>query len=81
MSQRCQGWHSETNADCKVVALRNSVGHPGNVGLGYFRHRAFDLWSERDHCGVNLGIYPLMLIYTAVSYRVFKGKARATPLH
>lgn len=32
--------------DCKVVA-RNSVGHPGNVGLGYFRHRAFDLRRER----------------------------------
>jgi hypothetical protein len=49
------GWHWETDADSKFVALRNSVGHPGNAGLGYFRHRAFDLRSERDLCGVNLG--------------------------
>ena len=33
----------------------NSVPHPGNSGVGHLRTRAFDLWSKRDLCGVNLG--------------------------
>jgi cytochrome d ubiquinol oxidase subunit II len=31
--------------------------------------------------GEGIFVYPLMLVYTAISYRVFKGKVRATPMH
>jgi hypothetical protein len=33
-------------------ALRNSVPHPGNSGVGRFCDCDFDLWSERELCGV-----------------------------
>ena len=36
---------------------------------------AFMFWGE------GLFVYPLMLIYTVVSYRVFRGKVRETPVH
>jgi cytochrome d ubiquinol oxidase subunit II len=36
---------------------------------------AFMFWGE------GLFVYPLMLIYTVISYRVFRGKVRATPAH
>jgi cytochrome d ubiquinol oxidase subunit II len=36
---------------------------------------AFMFWGE------GLFVYPLMLIYTVVSYRVFRGKVRETPGH
>ena len=36
---------------------------------------AFMFWGE------GLFVYPLMLIYTVISYRVFRGKVRATPMH
>jgi hypothetical protein len=36
-------------------ALRNSVPHLGIAGIGHLRDRAFDLRSERDLRGVNLG--------------------------
>ena len=36
---------------------------------------AFMFWGE------GLFVYPLMLIYTVVSYRVFRGKVRETPAH
>src|ERR1700738_5331945 len=36
-------------------ALRNSVPHPGNSGVGRFCDCDFDLWSERELCGVILG--------------------------
>jgi cytochrome d ubiquinol oxidase subunit II len=36
---------------------------------------AFMFWGE------GLFVFPLMLIYTAVSYRVFRGKARTTTGH
>jgi cytochrome d ubiquinol oxidase subunit II len=34
---------------------------------------AFMFWGE------GLFIFPLMLIYTAISYYVFRGKVRSTP--
>ena len=36
---------------------------------------AFMFWGE------GLFVYPLMLIYTVISYRVFRGKVRETPVH
>ena len=36
---------------------------------------AFMFWGE------GIFVYPLMLIYTVVSYRVFRGKISATPGH
>ena len=36
---------------------------------------AFMFWGE------GIFVYPLMLIYTVISYRVFRGKVRATPVH
>ena len=36
---------------------------------------AFMFWGE------GLFVYPLMLIYTVISYRVFRGKVRTTPMH
>jgi hypothetical protein len=36
-------------------ALRNSVPHAGNSGVGRFCDCDFDLWSERELCGVILG--------------------------
>jgi cytochrome bd ubiquinol oxidase subunit II len=36
---------------------------------------AFMFWGE------GLFVFPLMLIYTAISYRVFRGKARTTTEH
>jgi cytochrome d ubiquinol oxidase subunit II len=36
---------------------------------------AFMFWGE------GLFVFPLMLIYTAISYSVFRGKVRATPEH
>ena len=36
---------------------------------------AFMFWGE------GIFVYPLMLIYTAISYRVFRGKVRATAVH
>jgi cytochrome d ubiquinol oxidase subunit II len=36
---------------------------------------AFMFWGE------GIFVYPLMLIYTIISYRVFRGKVRATPMH
>jgi len=36
---------------------------------------AFMFWGE------GIFVYPLMLIYTVISYRVFRGKVRATVVH
>jgi cytochrome bd ubiquinol oxidase subunit II len=36
---------------------------------------AFMFWGE------GLFVYPMMLIYTVISYRVFRGKVRETPAH
>ena len=36
---------------------------------------AFMFWGE------GLFVFPLMLIYTAVSYRIFRGKVRPAPDH
>jgi cytochrome d ubiquinol oxidase subunit II len=36
---------------------------------------AFMFWGE------GIFVYPLMLIYTAISYWVFRGKIRAAPVH
>jgi len=36
---------------------------------------AFMFWGD------GIFVYPLMLIYTVISYRVFSGKVRATAVH
>jgi hypothetical protein len=54
---------------------------PDDVGECCFAPGAEALRRSSFYWGATLLVFPLMLIYTASSYRVFRGKVGVTPAH